>query len=465
MSRIAVALDRLPFLVRLLATATTALLVAGSVMLFVSVGEAARNANHDLARELAAELDTLPAAIAEVVVVGDFSTLQQTLDRYVQRPRLTQAAFLDTGGTVVASQALADAGTAPGWFRRLLAFEDARGSAEVTIGGRIYGTLTLTLSIQDMVDRAWTQLLHHFAILTLAVGIDFLGIWLVLRSGLAPLRQVEDGAAALAAGAMERRLKPAGSPELRRLIAAFNGMADSLQAAQNQLVRRNAELQRFSEISAHHLQEPTRRLITFAQRLAARLAGRLDDPEAEASLGYLTAEATRLRSLVRDVELYLAADQPLGRTESLDSGGVVRSVLERLDATLREAGAAVTVGDLPPVHLDRRRMTEMVFVIIDNAVRHRDRHERLQIKIDGAMINGMVVLRFADNGPGIPAEYRQRVFAVFERLDVRAGETSTGIGLAILQRMAESVGGRVALEETQGGGLTVVVSLPPGEPR
>jgi signal transduction histidine kinase len=67
-----------------------------------------------------------------------------------------------------------------------------------------------------------------------------------------------------------------------------------------------------------------------------------------------------------------------------------------------------------------------------------------------------------DNGVGIPAEYRERVFLVFERLQVNDDQESTGIGLAIVRRILESCDSSVFLKETTGGGTTVVFDLPAG---
>ena len=93
--------DRTPFIGRLLATASTALLAAAAAMLFFSARQEAEEIRADLRMELQKELETLPAALVEVVVIGDFSTLQQTLDRYVTRPLVTTADFRDLSGVQI----------------------------------------------------------------------------------------------------------------------------------------------------------------------------------------------------------------------------------------------------------------------------------------------------------------------------------------------------------------------------
>lgn len=456
----------MPFLVRLLFTASAALLVAGSAMLFFSAGEDARSAREDLHTQLNAELDTLPSALAEVVVVGDFSTLRQTLERYVRRPQVTEVTFTDVSGTTLQSRDQPQRPRSPDWFRRLLKFEDISGQAEVIVGGRSYGRLALTLSAQNVTDRAWQRLLNHMAILTLAIGLDFLGIWFVLRTGLVPLQTLKCGAEALAAGATVLRLPMSGSPELRSLIGTFNRMAESLHSTQTQLVRRNEELTRFSEIAAHHLQEPSRRLIIFSQRLnKASLSGGVAEADAAASLALIQLEATRLRNLLRDIELYLAAGRPLGPIECQATAEVVEETLRSHAAAWEEAGAEVEVGPLPPVVLDRRRLQEIFAITLENAIRYRRPDCPLHIRISGAADLNRVHLRIEDNGLGIPPEYRERVFRVFERLYPKEDDTSTGIGLAILRGIAESTGGGAWIEESSDHGVAVVIELQSGDPR
>ncbi len=452
--------DRLPFLARLLVTASFALLVAGSVMLLVSARQEALDSREDLAAELANELDTLPAALAEVVVIGDFATLQQSLDRFVRRPHIQRVQYRDQTGARLQGIDTAHPARAPDWFVAALSFDNLTGIAKVNVGGRIYGELELEMTAQGQAVRAWKRLLHHLAILLLAVALDFLGIWLVLRHGLAPLQQLEQGAAALARGELEVRLKEEGSPELRHLITGFNQMAAATQAAQSNLARGNAELQRFAEISAHHLQEPARRLATYAQHLREQLAQTQLDEDARISLDFIQQQARRQQALIHDVQRYLAAGQPRGETAQLDSTAIMEEVLERLRDRLNAAGAQLEIGTLPPVWLDSPRLADLFHLTLDNCLCHGRSGRPLVLHISGEIINDTTHIRIADNGNGIDPAYWERVFRVFERL-TSVGD-GTGIGLAIVRRIAESAGGRTWIEETPGGGCTVNFELPSG---
>lgn len=232
------------------------------------------------------------------------------------------------------------------------------------------------------------------------------------------------------------------------------------QALEQWIAQRAADLQRFAEVTAHHLQEPARRVVSFSGRLREQLAGRVEDQEVQMSLDVICEQAMRLRSLLCDLELYLAADQPLGKSEPCDAEKTVRAVLAGLSEQTAQTGARVSVGQLPLAFIDAPRLARMFEIALDNALRHGRGGQPLRIDISGHPRGNCVRYSISDNGPGVEETYRERVFRVFERLSSR-GE-GTGVGLAILRRIAESAGGCAWLEASPEGGCCVVLELPSG---
>jgi signal transduction histidine kinase len=221
----------------------------------------------------------------------------------------------------------------------------------------------------------------------------------------------------------------------------------------------NAELTQFANISAHHLMEPSRRLLLFARRLRDQHSMQLQDEDARLSLGYIEQGAARMRDLVRDIERYLAAALPRGPLQPMDLAPVIAEVERRLAAEISERGARITTEKLLPVVLDPPRLMDLFEVLIANSLIHAEDGNPPRVRISCEPLPAAVRVRVEDNGPGIVPEYRERVFGVFERLtqNPRAG---TGIGLAIARRIVESRNGRIWIEAPPQGGTSVVFDLP-----
>jgi signal transduction histidine kinase len=281
-----------------------------------------------------------------------------------------------------------------------------------------------------------------------------------LSAGIRPRREILGvlwltGLIAIAALVMQVR---------RRVEEQARATADAQQQGRF-IARASQELQRFAEVTAHHLQEPARRIASYADRLTEQLGEQLEDAEARLSLEFIGQQARRQQNLLRDVERYLAADQPRGEADSADAGEVVGKVLQHFHERIASVGAAVTVGPLPPARIDAPRLSDLFAVVLDNALKYAQGEGPLRIAVEGERLGAQVRYSVSDNGAGIEAQYRERVFRLFERLtsghDVP--DAGTGLGLAIVRRIAEACGGRAWIEEAPGGGCRVLFELRAGE--
>jgi ABC-type amino acid transport substrate-binding protein len=236
-----------------------------------------------------------------------------------------------------------------------------------------------------------------------------------------------------------------------------------LKENQVALAAAHADLLQFTHIAAHHLQEPTRRLVTFAQCLHTQLADKGKatlNKDVTILLDFIEQSALRQHALIRDIQLYLSAIKPLAVLEQVSVMNTLAKVLKHHAALIRETDARIDYAMLPPVHIDPPRLYDIFNILLDNALHYRHPKRALHIQISGECKAGRVYYRVVDNGIGIPDDCRERVFLVFERLQVNSNPESTGIGLAIVQRIVNSCGGMVSLKETPNGGTTVVFDLP-----
>jgi signal transduction histidine kinase/ActR/RegA family two-component response regulator len=237
-----VALSRLSLVGRLLLTASAALIVAGCLLVVASVRQDAEHANADLARDLRHELEILPRALADAVVVGDFATMQQMLDRYVQRENVVHVMYLDRRGHALSSLDRPPEAKAPDWFVAAFGVEAIGGTAPLTVGGRDYGELNMLLTPMAYANRAWQRLKLNVSILLLAILVDAAGLWLVLRAGLRPLRRLREQADRFAGGDLAARVEASGPREIQPLIAAFNHLADEISKVHAELAESEQRL-------------------------------------------------------------------------------------------------------------------------------------------------------------------------------------------------------------------------------
>ncbi|MFL6051927.1 MAG: DUF4118 domain-containing protein [Actinoallomurus sp.] len=183
------------------------------------------------------------------------------------------------------------------------------------------------------------------------------------------------------------------------------------------------------------------------------------DPEDEAELlATIEESADRLDRLVANLldmsRLQTGVVNPLARTVSLDE--VIQPALANVP------GDQVKIEvpeDLPPVVADPGLLERSLANVVENAVRHGGPEP---VRMTASEHDGMVELRVADRGPGVPDSAKLRMFEPFQRLGDRPRGSGIGLGLAVARGFAEAVGGDLRAEDTPGGGLTMVFSLPTG---
>lgn len=226
---------RLPLISRIFLATAIALLVALILMLQTASRQDAEAARAALDRQLFDDLSILPVTLSETIITGDYSTIKQILTRYVQRENLILIRYQSVSGKDISAENYPEYALAPAWFSSWMGLQDMQKEIDVDMGGRHYGTLKVQLSAQKWINQSWSRFKNSLVVMSFAVLLDFIGIWLVLKTGLASLEALHQGAIRLAAGDLNTRLTPRGSPELRRSMASFNAMANAVALAQSQL--------------------------------------------------------------------------------------------------------------------------------------------------------------------------------------------------------------------------------------
>lgn len=227
--------SRMSFVVRLLVTASVALVVAGMAMLVTVAYEESEQVKAKLDHFMSDQMTILPATLADWIVVGDFAVIQESLDKFGGQHEVASITYRSANGSTITGKGRPVELHAPAWFAARFSDLSLSRRTSVEIGGREYGVLEVILTAHLAINQAWDRLQRHMTIVALAVALDFIGILLVLKNGLRPLAALDEGARALGKGDLTTRIPPQGSPELARTIAAFNRMAESVEVSQNAL--------------------------------------------------------------------------------------------------------------------------------------------------------------------------------------------------------------------------------------
>jgi PAS domain S-box-containing protein len=218
----------------------------------------------------------------------------------------------------------------------------------------------------------------------------------------------------------------------------------------------NEELAEFAYVVTHDLKAPLRGIHQLAEWLTQDHALGLD----ENGLKLLALLRRRVLHLQRLVDGLLACAR-VGRSPEPETTVSVSELLHDVIGVLAPPPQVVidVPNSLPTIHGNPERLHQIFQNLLDNAVKYLDKPEGL-IRIQATRQAGAWEFRVSDNGPGIPARYREKVFQIFQRLDMRGDIPGTGLGLTLVRRIIEARGGRAWIESAEGDGTAVCFTWP-----
>ena len=235
---------------------------------------------------------------------------------------------------------------------------------------------------------------------------------------------------------------------------------DTQKQAIVQFQRAQALKDKLLSIASHDLKSPLANVLMIETLLRSMLG---DDPEIDSLLDTLNSTVNRMNSTI--VEFLDMAAVQSGTIEvtledvALDT--LIEDVVTRYGITSAEKDIAIRVGDVSSVaHTDSARLLQVLSNLVSNAVKYSPLSTEIALWTEHH--DGGVTIYVADQGPGIPAEERGKLFTEFGRLSTHptAGESSTGLGLWIVKQMVELMQGEVGVDCPPDGGSTFWVKLP-----
>ena len=257
--------------------------------------------------------------------------------------------------------------------------------------------------------------------------------------------------------------------ELERRVAQRTA---TIEERAQELARSNAELEQFSSVASHDLQEPLRKIRMYGDRLRGRDHESLSE-EANSDLQRMESAAARMQKLINDLLDFSRITHRGKAFERVALTEVTEEVVSDLEARIVELGARVEVGELPVIDADRTQMRQLVQNLIGNALKFHRPEQPPLVRISSEVIAGQeprfpgesgtgerCVIIVKDNGIGFEEKHAERVFTAFERLHGRSAYEGTGIGLSIARKIVWRHGGHITATGTLGEGATFTVTLP-----
>ncbi|MBI5296663.1 MAG: HAMP domain-containing protein [Chloroflexi bacterium] len=373
-----------------------------------------------------------------------------------QITELVQAQLLISDETILFEKISTDGASVDYGFRLSPRLSEEILSGFVLIGGPLdpghrLGNLTATLVMGSLA--------------TLVIAL-LGGFWLADRA-MRPVADITRTAREISETDLSHRLNLNRRDEIGQLADTFDAMLARLQAA--------FERQRqFTADASHELRTP---LTIVNLEVNHALAAPRKPAEYQRALGIIQSENEFMGHLVNDLLLLARMDagQGIPSQEKHDLSEIALEVLERLGPLAARRQVQLEAGDFPetPVQGDRQYLIQMLSNLIENAIKHTSlteagREHVVQIETGVSSEGTHAWVRVSDDGPGIPEEHLPHLFERFYRVDqARAADnreatsaSGSGLGLSIVQWIAQAHGGKVSVESAVGKGASFTVTLP-----
>lgn len=319
--------------------------------------------------------------------------------------------------------------------------------------------------VQEKVRQNWAVMIGLTVVFTAIGAALAFGLYSAI---LKPLERVMASIRRLGAGDLRARVSVQGSQELQELARAFNRMAEEIARRNDELQRVNTELRsayraksEFLAMIGHELKTPLHSVRGYCQLLLEGLDGPLT-AEQRADIHAVLAAGNHLLSLIDNILNFNASGTDRLHLTVVPLRSIVSQAIDHVRPLAQRKGLELIVepGDVETVHGDETKIKQILINLLHNAVKYTP-HGTVTLRLERDAEGGVRIL-VLDSGPGIPEEWRERVFEPFERLhDNEPGEQKgLGLGLAVVRTYARAHGGDATVQDAPGGGSCFIVRLP-----
>lgn len=237
-------------------------------------------------------------------------------------------------------------------------------------------------------------------------------------------------------------------------------LANQLKETNISLAEANKELEEFTSIVSHDLQEPVRTVKSFLVLIDKKLSGSTcDAAELRTYIQKAIKSSNRMRELILNLLQYAQLSKEDVTVEDVNVDDMIGEVFQNLKEMTDSSGATITVhSEVEYIKGDKIQLMQLIQNLVTNALKFVD-NKKPVIEIKCHIENGIPVFSIADNGIGIAKESQDKIFEIFRREHTAKPYPGTGIGLSICKKIVDRHKGKIWLESEPGKGTTFYFTL------
>ena len=232
---------------------------------------------------------------------------------------------------------------------------------------------------------------------------------------------------------------------------------NALENRAKELSERNSDLEEFAYVISHDLKQPLRNIYTLTEWSEAMVAGN-ENKELTLGLSKVKAQAEQMDKLIEGILNYSLYRKKEKKLKKVDVGFVVRKIKKVNENEYCEIDIK---SKMPKVFFNESQLMQVFQNLIQNGIRHNNK-DKVKLEVWCEEREKEYVFSVKDNGPGIESKYFDKIFQLFQRLDVDSNGGEVGIGLALVKKIVERAGGKVWLESEIEKGTTFFFTLNKG---
>ena len=243
--------------------------------------------------------------------------------------------------------------------------------------------------------------------------------------------------------------------ELERSLRSLN---EKLEKHIHELAISNQELQRFAYVASHDLQEPLRMISSFMELLEIKYGKSLDE-KAHQYIHFAKNGATQMQRIILDLLEHSKIGNTDERKVTFSTEKLLKQIQLYLKKPIREKNATIQLHELPEITAYKTAVFQIFLNLISNSIKYSKPDVPPVIKVSSKESDEFWEFTVEDNGIGIEQEYWEKVFIMFQRLHPKGDYEGTGIGLAIVKKGVEFLGGQITLESELGKGSKLTFTI------